>query len=238
MDKAVSIETGLQTLVREEDKKKDFPNISVCSKLKLLTTNVTVEPIVLCIILPSVMTIITTQNLTLEKGCRVNLALGDNICDALTKRNHSYPGYKTNEAAVQKLAANMAIWKNIIQSIVPAMLLLLLGSWSDRHKRRKPCILNPILGEITTCVCILFCIYYFYELPVEVNILAESIPVVFSGGWLSLFLGLYSYISGITTVETRTVRLGAIHILFSVSFCIGISLSGILFEILGFYGKF
>lgn len=239
MDKTISIEKNLQSLLIEQCKKeKSDKNPSICSKLKLLIRNITVEPITLCIILPSVMLIITNQNLTLEKSCRVNLALGENICDALSTRNVSYPGYKTSEAAVQKLAANMAIWKNIMQSIVPATLLLFLGSWSDRHKKRKPCILNPILGEMFACMCILLCIVYFYELPVQINVLAESVPIGLSGGWYSLFLGLYSYISSITSLETRTVRIGAVHTLFTISFCCGVSLSGIVYEKLGFYGKF
>lgn len=239
MDKAISIEAGLHNLVSMDEKdEQHYKNLSFHSKVKILLTNITVEPIVLSLILPSIIAIITTQNLTLEKSCRVNLALRSDICDALTTLNDSFPDYKKHEAVVQQLASNMTVWKSIIQSLFPACLLLFLGSWSDRHLKRKPCFMISLMGEMCACIGNLVCTYYFYELPLEVLILSESLPCVFSGGWFSLFLGLYSYIANVTTEEERTVRIGAIHVLYSVSFCVGTSLGGILFQKLGYYGKF
>lgn len=238
MDKTISIEAGLQNLVstkKEDDQKID--NLSFHSKMKIVLTNISVEPVMVCLILPCIMSVIATQNLTLEKSCRVNLALGKDICDALITGNESYPGYKTHEVAVQKLAATMSIWKNIIMSLFPACLLLFLGSWSDRHWRRKPCMLISMLGEIAACLGNILCVYFFYETPLEALILAESLPTVFSGGWFSLFLGIYSYIGNITDEKTRTVRIGAIHTLYTISFCVGTSLSGILYTHIGYFGK-
>lgn len=237
MEKTKSLENGIHSVVILQSKTKDVKTTSIKAKLESIVNSITVEPILICIILPNIMTSLTTQNLTLEKSCRVNLAFGNEICDALTKRNTSYPEYKTYEAAVQTLVANLIIWKNIILSVFPAILVLLLGSWSDRHKKRKPCFLNTILGEIVIATSMIICVYFFYELPAQVNILAESIPPAFSGGFFAMFMGLNSYISGITTDETRTVRLGTIHTVFSVCYCIGMSLSGIFYENLGFYGK-
>lgn len=236
LEKAISIEAGLQTLPLEESPEEK--NMSFCTKLKLIVTNITVEPIMFCFILPSVMASITTQNLTLEKSCRVNLALDEDICDALSIRNQSYPNYKINEERVHILSANMMIWKSILQSFLPALILPFLGSWSDRHKRRKPCILNPIVGDITMTVAFLFCTYYFYELPLEVNILSEAIFPGLTGGWFAMFMGVFTYISGVTSEKTRTVRIGAVNMFLNVSVCIGISLSGILFEKIGFYGVY
>lgn len=55
-------------------------------KLRLVANNVTVEPILAAYIMPSVLSNLATQNLNLEKACRVNMAYGDEICDALTRR--------------------------------------------------------------------------------------------------------------------------------------------------------
>lgn len=55
-------------------------------KMKFLTTKITIEPILACYILPSVFCGLATQNLNLEKACRVNLNYGTEICDALTNR--------------------------------------------------------------------------------------------------------------------------------------------------------
>ncbi|KAJ8924139.1 hypothetical protein NQ315_006923 [Exocentrus adspersus] len=237
LEKAISVEAGLHLPVEVEETPEE-KSMSFCTKVKVILTNITVEPIMFCYILPSVMASITTQNLTLEKSCRVNLALDERICDALAARNETYPDYKTSEELVQKLSATMMIWKNIIQSLLPAILLLFLGSWSDRHKRRKPCILTPILGEITMTIGFLLCTYFFYQLPLEVNILAEALPPGLTGGWFAMFMGVFTYISGVTSEKTRTVRIGAVNMFLNVSICIGISLSGILYEKIGFYGVY
>lgn len=55
-------------------------------KLRLVSNNITVEPILAAYIMPSVLSNLATQNLNLEKACRVNMAYGDEICDALTRR--------------------------------------------------------------------------------------------------------------------------------------------------------
>ncbi|KAJ8973809.1 hypothetical protein NQ317_014512 [Molorchus minor] len=238
LEKSKSIEAGLQSIIVDSEIPDRRKKISLCKKIKIVATNITVEPIMFFYVLPSVMASIATQNLTLEKSCRVNLGYSDDVCDALSIRNDSYPGYKESEEEVQKLAAHIAIFKNIIQSVFPSLLLLFLGAWSDKHKKRKPCIMNPILGEITTCICFIICTYYFYELPMEFNVVAESLPPAITGGWFAMFMGVFTYISSVTSEETRTTRIGAVNMFMNVSLCIGISLSGIFYELIGFYGVY
>lgn len=48
--------------------------------------NITVEPMVACYIMPSVLASLATQNLNLEKACRVNMNYTTVVCDALTNR--------------------------------------------------------------------------------------------------------------------------------------------------------
>lgn len=78
---------------------------------------------------------LATQNLNLEKACRVNLNYGEVICDALSARETA--NYTEEERAVQTLVAGMQGWKTVLQSFLPCLLILFWGSWSDRHGRRK-----------------------------------------------------------------------------------------------------
>lgn len=59
---------------------------SLREKIRLVANNITVEPILAAYIMPSVLSNLATQNLNLEKACRVNMAYGDEVCDALTRR--------------------------------------------------------------------------------------------------------------------------------------------------------
>ncbi|XP_017776311.1 PREDICTED: proton-coupled folate transporter-like [Nicrophorus vespilloides] len=237
LTKSKSIEAELQTMALDAADSEDTVQLTFCQKAKLVFTNISVEPILVCYTLPSVMSSLAVQNLNLEKACRVDLALNGTVCDALADRNSS--GYtEIEEIEVQKLVATAMAWKNVIQSMIPALLLMFLGSWSDRHNRRKPCILYPILGEIAAGFVLILCTYYFYELSIMYVVLAESIPVAITGGWFSMFMGVFSYISSVSSTETRTLRIGAVNLFSNVSLTIGIALSGILYKQIGFYGVF
>lgn len=69
------------------EKAKKWDTLKWSEKLTYVRKNITVEPILACYIVPSVLASLATQNLNLEKACRVNLAYSDNVCDALTRRD-------------------------------------------------------------------------------------------------------------------------------------------------------
>lgn len=210
---------------------------SIKEIISVIWKETSVEPIVVFFTLPFYMSTLAIQNLSLEKSCRVNLDINASICDALHDRNKS--GYtESDEIAVQKVVAAASIWKNVINGIFPAILLLLLGSWSDRNKRRNVLILIPILGEVVANVGFLLCTYFFDELPMEVNTLFEVLPTSVTGGFNMAFLGVFTYISTNTSPQNRTFRMGIIQTLFSICVAIGNAISGIMYNLIGFYGVF
>lgn len=114
---------------------------------------------------------------------------------------------KEDEVVVQELVADMIIWKTIVQSSIPSVLIIFIGSWSDRNHKRKPCMLIPIIGEFLTSIGLLLCTYYFYELPMEVAGLVESVPPAMTGGWMTMFMAVFSYVGDVTTVSAGALYL-------------------------------
>lgn len=212
-----------------------WKSMSIRQKWSFLTSNITVEPMVACYVIPCVLSQLAVQNLILEKACRVNLAYPDEVCSALSARNTS--GYEAEETAVQQMVARMQTWKTPLQSALPTILILFMGAWSDRTGLRKPCMLLPIIGEFCSSITLIACTYWFYELPMEVVVL-EAVWPGLTGGWFTMFMGIFSYIADITTVESRTLRIGAANVFLSLGVPIGMALSGILYTKLGFYGVF
>ncbi|XP_035776164.1 solute carrier family 46 member 3-like isoform X2 [Anopheles albimanus] len=208
---------------------------SLREKYLYFKRNITVEPMLACYIMPSVLAGLATQNLNLEKACRVNLAYGDEICDALTRRDTA--NYTYEEEMVQHLVARMAGWKTVLQSALPCLLILFWGSWSDRHGRRKPCMLIPIVGEFLTAIGLILCTY-FESVPMEVAGITEALFPALTGGWFTMFMGVFSYIADVTTTEERTLRIGIVNLCFSLGVPIGMAFSGILLKQIGFYGVF
>lgn len=118
-----------------DEKKKSWKEMDFKEKCRHVKRNITVEPMLAYYIMPSVLAGLATQNLNLEKACRVNLDYGDVICDALSQRETA--NYTEEEKAVQTLVAGMQGWKTVLQSLMPCLLILFWGSWSDRNGRRK-----------------------------------------------------------------------------------------------------
>jgi PCFT/HCP family folate transporter-like MFS transporter 1/3 len=121
--------------IKNENARKPWKEMSLKDKFRFVKNNVTIEPMLAFYIMPSVLAGLATQNLNLEKACRVNLQYGDIICDALSARDTA--NYTLEEKNVQSLVASMQGWKTVLQSLMPCMLILFWGSWSDRHGRRK-----------------------------------------------------------------------------------------------------
>lgn len=115
--------------------KDDWKDMTFLQKCKHIKKNTTVEPTLAFYVMPSILSALATQNLFLEKACRTNLAYGEEICDSLTARNTA--NYTVEEKAVQSLVAGLQGWKTVFQSLLPCLIILFWGSWSDRHQRRK-----------------------------------------------------------------------------------------------------
>lgn len=169
------------------------------SKVFIIFKHSTVEPLIGIYILSNMIALLTTLNLNMQKACRVNLGLNSSICSALESGNTL--NYTKEEYQVQGLATDLNFWKTIVLGIIPSVLIIFVGSWSDRNHRRKPCMLVPIIGEFLTSVGLLFCSYYFNELPMGVAGLVESIPPAMTGGWTTMFMSVFSYIGDVTTVS-------------------------------------
>lgn len=224
------------TKEKSEKKPLSWSDMSMRERYDFIAKHITVEPVLACVIIPSVFASLATQNLNLEKACRVNLRYSKEVCDALSNRETA--NYTKEEAAVQQLVASMGVWKTALQSALPALVMLFVGSWSDRWGQRKPCMLLPIVGEFCTAIGLLICTYFFDELPMEVAGLVEGLFPALTGGWFTLFMGVFCYIGDVTTVETRTLRIGIVNVFCSLGLPIGIALSGVLYKKIGFYGVF
>ena len=167
----------IQTINRIVDEKQDsrknetlFKEMTFGKKIKYVYDNITLEPMVACFVLPSMLLMLGVQNLNLEKACRVNLNYNQTVCDALRIRDTAL--YADEEVAIQKLVAKITGLKMAITSAVPCLLILFFGSWSDRHGKRKPCILIPLCGQILVAFSLLLCVY-FENTPIETTIFAE-----------------------------------------------------------------
>lgn len=142
---------------------------------------------------------------------------------------------ETEEKVQKKISAINAI-RNPIASFGPLIIILFAGPWSDKKNLRVPCMLVPLLGEAIGYLCEIF----FNQKPVsksiqmEIFISALFISAVFINGPVEfpayayrlipsltgaenlMVMGIFSYLTAISTEENRTFRFGMFQILMTI----------------------
>lgn len=215
--------------VKDVEEKK--PNV-----IKRFFHSITVEPILWCYCIPSAISAIAVAQLYLEKACRAGFDYSDEICDGLLI--HHFQNLSHYEEETQKLVAEVNAWKLPLSTFLPALIILFVGSWSDRRGLRKPCMLIPIIGEFISTMWLLLSTYSMKDISIQITGLLEGLFTSFSGGLSVLLMGIFSYLGDITSEEDRTLRIGVASISVTVGFLIGGAVSGYLFEQLGYFGIF
>uniref|UniRef100_A0A2S2QYI7 Solute carrier family 46 member 3 n=1 Tax=Sipha flava TaxID=143950 RepID=A0A2S2QYI7_9HEMI len=198
--------------------------------------DMTIEPVVACYMTAFTLITLTVSNLNLQKACKVNLRLASDTCEALVTKGAGSSA--ADEVAVQRLVAGMMMWQTCAQNVLPCLVMLLVGSWSDRTRKRVPCMLLPLYGELVRNAGQLLCVYFFDQLPMEAAGIAESIPLAVTGGQTLLTMTAYSYMGDATLIKNRTFRIGGLNAVMAISMALGTSLSGIVYNQLGFYGAY
>ncbi|XP_035435171.1 proton-coupled folate transporter [Spodoptera frugiperda] len=199
-------------------------------------SKVTVEPFVICYVLPSVLAGLAVQNLSLEKSCLVNLHYDERTCTHIMQgRTHNYSEQERN---VQTLVASMTAWSFPLQTALPGILTLFLGAWSDRTGNRKAFMVLPILGKLISTIGLILSTVFFLQVGMNETALIEGLPPALAGGRVAMTMAVYSYITDITSDSERTFRLGIITAILTLSRPIGMALSGIMTRRFGYYGVF
>lgn len=199
-------------------------------------SSITVEPFVICYILPSVLAGLAVQNLCFEKACLVNLQYDERTCQHIMRgRTHNYTEQEQN---VQTLVTKMTAWSYPVQTALPGILALFVGAWSDRTGNRKAFMVLPILGKLISVIGIILSTILFFQVGMNETALLEGLPPALAGGRVAMNMAVYSYITDITSDADRTFRIGIITAILTLSRPVGLALSGYMIERCGYYGVF
>lgn len=219
----------------QEPSTKKWTEMGIFEKCKHLLLNITIEPVItMYVVLSNAIGIVSVQ-FKLEKSCLVNHHYSETDCeDILAGRNTN----ATLVNSMHKTVSQVSSWVDPIQNILLLILLLFIGSWSDRNSRRKPCFILPLSGECASMIGLLICTYFFMSLPVEINSLIQGILPSITGGIMCIEIAIFSYIADITTEDERTFRISVIATLMSIVQPIGAYLSAIIYNNGKYFGTF
>ena len=128
------------------------------------------------------------------------------------------------ENEMQKIATRVNSYRSILENTLPVIVMLILGSWSDIHGRKFPllfCTGGYILMPLVVASSL-----WFKSWSALTSSLLSCTDKLFGGELLFQMAGL-SYITDVTDISTRTVRIGIYAAAGMLGVPLGFTLGGV-----------
>ncbi|CAH1721866.1 unnamed protein product [Aphis gossypii] len=187
-----------------------------------MASRVSVEPVLMLYFVAMVFSGCLSTNLLLYKACDPTGEMAGRV------------GSKCrDEATAQHVVAPINGWKALVTQLVPIALAMAAGTWSDRHGRRRPLIVLPIVGQILADALSLYCTVVWSVSP-ALTATAQAAALSLTGGPPMLFNGVNSYVADTTADEWRTVKYGMVGGTIAVGGILGMLVYGFVVVNVGF----
>ncbi|XP_031366295.1 uncharacterized protein LOC102679017 isoform X2 [Apis dorsata] len=174
-----------------------------------------VQPPMMMLIIAQAISSNILTDLIIYRTCSIILNINKTECLLLHENSSSAEALKI-DAQVQPKASLILMIKSIVESIIPALLSLFLGPWSDIYGR-KSIILSGYIGISLT--------YFLLSSMTiwDINpwfLLIAYIPYACCGGFCIILLGTVCYLSDISNEQERGWQLAWMEALISIGILI------------------
>lgn len=136
----------------------------------------------------------------------------------------------TFQTAVQRYQTVFNNYQAVSASLLPLLVLLFVGSLSDRYGK-KPMLVTVLIGFVAMGA-VYTLVAFEDEWPVEV-LFAGSLSADITGSWVVFNMAVYSFVADITTPENRTKRMGVMDFCWYTGSPLGTLLGGWLYRYAG-----
>lgn len=141
------------------------------------------------------------------QACTVSLGFNQTECSQLG-REHESPEILELESRVQPYSANILMVEALADAVIPAILNLFVGPWSDRFGR-KPVLLTTFSGCAASLLLItVICAWSSWYQPLDPWFYAIAfVPSALSGAICTLMTTVYCYIADVTSERERGAKM-------------------------------
>ncbi|KAH8322784.1 hypothetical protein KR059_005590 [Drosophila kikkawai] len=195
---------------------------SACQWVWHVVTSISVEPTMFLYMFAFMITSVVEQNFYLYKSCRVNNNFTEEVC-----RNLNRPENKEFKDQSLQTNAWFLQWNDISAHIFPILLALFLGSFSDRRGRKFPLLMGLVGKFIYSSMVVVNARMPTW--PVENIIFSATLPSALTGADVAIFASCFAYISDISTVQQRTIRVTILDVVYLTAMPTGVALGSHLF---------
>nr|XP_022913093.1 proton-coupled folate transporter-like [Onthophagus taurus] len=175
-----------------------------------------------------------SNNFLIYRTCYTILNFNESDCAKLGTKNADNSTAEL-EKQVQPYANVLSMVLTWPAQIIPAILCLFVGPWSDKNGR-KPVMISAFIGFTISSTCQVV-ISLIPRLSPWYTIIPNLISVLF-GGFSPVMMLLLCYVTDITTDQNRGIRLGIFEGVFGLGSLLGTFLSSYIFNFVGYPGVF
>lgn len=110
------------------------------------------------------------------------------------------------ELIIQPYAAEILMAQQCVQAIVPVLMSLFIGPWSDKYGR-KPVIISAMIGYFLTHCMIVISLYVSTKMYLTPWLYVIAyVPSSLLGGNCAFFTGVFCYVSDTSSLKNRGMR--------------------------------
>ncbi|KAK9732371.1 Major Facilitator Superfamily [Popillia japonica] len=169
-------------------------------------------------------------NFVIYRTCYTVLDFNQSACAKLGTKDTDEET-QAMEKTVQPYANMITMTQSALTLIVPTILCLFIGPWSDRNGR-KPIMLFTILGFIIRGIVTL--IVALIDNLSPWYLLIGNVPAAMFGGIAPLMMAVICFITDVTTEENRGFRMGMVDAMMALGMLLGTLCSSFVFEAGGY----
>ncbi|CAL1533734.1 unnamed protein product [Lymnaea stagnalis] len=190
---------------------------------------VTVEPVLFLYMFSSNLQFPTFQSLVYKKTCLQ--IFNSSFCDDMDNKTFQKL-HTAQQDAIQRDASNWMMLSNIGITLPAIMtVFLFIGSWGDKINRKLP-ILLPCVGSLIYNLSNLLNAYYM-DWSLDYLMIGPIFDGLF-GGYITVLMGVYSYITNISNPGSKTVRVGIVESMTFFAGTVSVFISGLILEAVGY----
>lgn len=166
---------------------------------------------------------VTIQTIIMERACLLNLNESASICAHLDE-------HEDVKAEVQKIALYYRVTLILIAAVPGAISATFLSPWSDKYGRKFPIIL-AVFGVLLEGIGSMI-VANASSAPLYLFLLTH-IPSGIFGGYLVAISSTYTYLSDVTTRESRSIRFAILEFVTVVASPLGTEVGGQVYKYSG-----
>ncbi|XP_054706591.1 uncharacterized protein LOC129216401 [Uloborus diversus] len=208
----------IETPTSEEEKPSKL--VSILSEIKQMK----IELLIFIYMFSYAIRMVSQATIIMDKVCVVHFNHSKSFCENIS----FYPEYKSE---VVKSFNNYTLGQNFLVYLPSAILVIFVGSWSDKYSRKVPLIVAFAGMIIDDALMTIFAVFLYTRAEL---LYTAAFFSGFSGSNIVVMAVAYSYVSDVSSVSNRTMKYTLFNAAYGISMPLGVIVSGYIFMFYGY----